>query len=365
MILSLLDNDLYKFTMQYAVFKKFKDKVAEYKLILRKEVLFSNTFYNTFKKGLDHLYNLSFSNSELSYIKQQLNASSDYIDYLRSYKFDKKNVFFDLKNGNFELTIKGLWVDTILYEVPLMALISECYFDNKEITKYTISDKIDYINYGTFAEFGTRRRFSSHVQLNVIEHCCGHPNFIGTSNLHFAKLYNVNPIGTIAHEWYMAHGALYGYKEANTIAMNNWISVYNKLGLVLPDTFTTDKFLESYNKEYINLSDGVRQDSGDPVEFYNKIINHYEKNNIDLTTKKIMFSDALNLEKIANITKQCSGKINIGFGIGTYFTNDCGYTPLNMVIKLTKIDDKDCIKISDDTSKAIGIVKEISKCLEN
>ena len=193
--------------------------------------------------------------------------------------------------------------------------------------------------------------------------------FPGTSNVYLAFLYDLTPLGTEAHEWFMFHGAKYGFQQANELGLKHWSDVYQgDLGTALCDTFTTEAFLKSFNKKYAKLYDGVRQDSGDVYEFANKVIDHYKKLGIDPLSKTIIFSDSLDSEKAKEINHWCNGKIKCSFGIGTNLSNDVGVTPLNMVIKMTatKPTDEDgwipTIKLSDTAGKHTGDKKMIETC---
>jgi nicotinate phosphoribosyltransferase len=185
-------------------------------------------------------------------------------------------------------------------------------------------------------------------------------NFIGTSNVYLAYKYNLVPIGTHAHEWFMFHAAKYGFKMSNKLALENWVKVFRgDLGIALSDTFTSDAFFIAFDTKLAKLFDGVRQDSGDPIEFGYKIIDHYKKLNIDPKSKTIIFSDSLNPEKVREISKEFRGKIKVSFGIGTNLTNDVGAEPLNIVIKMTEALPEGrhwipTVKLSDSFGKYTG-----------
>jgi nicotinate phosphoribosyltransferase len=258
-----------------------------------------------------------------------------------------------------------------------MALISELYF---KMTSQKPCSRVDReknnknkamtfrMNGMHFADFGTRRRFSYEVQDEVISDFIGtfsKENFVGTSNVHLAHKHDIRPIGTHAHEWFSFHAAKFGYKTANAMAMEAWVNVFRgDLGIALPDTFTTDSFFRSFDRKFAKLYDGVRHDSGDPIEFAQKAMAHYESLGIDPKDKTIIFSDNLNVEKAIEIKNFCRGKIKCSFGIGTNFSNDVGVKPLNMVIKMTeaKPEGEDwipTIKLSDVEGKHTGDPKEI------
>jgi nicotinate phosphoribosyltransferase len=196
----------------------------------------------------------------------------------------------------------------------------------------------------------------------------GKGHLLGTSNVHLAMKHDIIPMGSVAHEWYSLHGALFGFKQANEAANEAWVKVYQgDLGTALPDTFTSDVFLKSFNTKYAKLFDGVRQDSGKPLIFLNKFVEHYKKLRINSLFKMVLFSDNLKkIEQISEIHDECKGKINDRYGIGTWFSNDVGVKPLNMVIKLVacNFDGEwiDTVKLSDDEGKNTGKSEVVSLC---
>ena len=222
------------------------------------------------------------------------------------------------------------------------------------------------------ADFGTRRRYSFDIQKEMVEDLNNRMTkglFVGTSNVYLAYLFNLTPIGTEAHEWFMFHAAKYGFQIATELSLKHWADVYNgSLGTALADTFTTEAFLKGFSMRYAKLYDGVRQDSGDVYEFAEKMINHYKKLGIDPLSKMIVFSDSLDPEKAKDINDWCRGKIKCSFGIGTNLSNDVGAIPLNMVIKMTAVkpssDDEwiPTIKLSDVSEKHTGDSKMIEVC---
>jgi nicotinate phosphoribosyltransferase len=229
-----------------------------------------------------------------------------------------------------------------------MAMISELYFkmsaqqifEESKIIEIAKEKATQFNLLGiSVADFGTRRRYSFENHNRIINtlKTYGKPSIMGTSNIYFAKKYDLIPIGTHAHEWFMFHAAKYGYKMANKLALEHWVRVYRgDLGIALSDTFTTDVFFRSFDTKFAKLFDGVRQDSGDPIIFAEKTIEHYKNLRIDPLAKTIIFSDGLNPQSVEEIAKFCRNKIKISFGIGTNFTNDVGVTPLNIVIKIVE-----------------------------
>ena len=281
------------------------------------------------------------------------------------------------EGSDLKVTVEGHWYRTILWEVPLLSIISELYYQLTNATAWTDAQVIAntrekellYKELGVvFAEFGTRRRHSYHVHDIVMRTLLeGYGStFIGSSNVHFAMKYKVKPIGTHAHEWFMFHAAEYSYKMANALSLEHWVDVYRgDLGVALSDTYTTDVFFKQFDKKFSKLFDGVRHDSGDPIVFAEKTIAHYKKMGIDPLSKYIIFSDGLNPKKVQAITEACKGKIGISFGIGTDLTNDVGLRPMNIVMKLTEVLTSDdewvpTVKLSDEPNKHTGDPKMIA-----
>ena len=381
-IKSILDNDFYKFTMQNAVLQLFLDLKVRYRLHIREAVDFPLGFEIEVKNHVEMMEKLSLTKDEKEYLKNSYSElmSDFYFDFLENYRFnpDEVNIFIDEEN-HLQLEIEGLWLNTILWEVPLMAIISELYFlkTGQEIDIYNeiITDndleKCRIINKNKLkiSEFGTRRRYSfaNHERIIGLLKINTGENLTGTSNVYFAFQNNLKPIGTLAHEWFMVHAALYGYLNANRTALENWLQIYNgKLGIALSDTYTTDNFLINFNKNFADKFAGVRQDSGNPFDFAEKIINKYKSHHIEPLSKTIVFSDNLNIETAAKINTFCHGRINAMFGIGTNLTNDIGVKPLNMVIKISsvKIDKKwiDTVKLTDDSGKESNNSEETENC---
>jgi nicotinate phosphoribosyltransferase len=293
-----------------------------------------------------------------------------YLDFLGGYRYDPAEVTIKQAGDKVDVFIEGYWYRTILWEVPILSLISENFYQLQELKRESDEEvmqktktKIEaYGNLGvTIAEFGTRRRHSFEVQNLVVKVLKERgKTFVGTSNVHLARVHDTKPIGTHAHEWFMFHAAKYGFKMANTMALEHWIDIYRgDLGIALSDTFTTDEFYEVFDKKFAKLFDGVRHDSGDPILFAEKTIEHYKNLGIDPLTKTIIFSDGLNYEKVKTITNACRQRVGLSFGIGTNFTNDAGPKPMNIVIKMTEALPQSepwtpVVKLSDEPAKYTG-----------
>ena len=381
-IKSIIDNDFYKFTMQFGVTKLYPDVMARYKFINRGEHQFPEGFAEELQKEINAMASLALTKDEKDFFTTNCPyLSPAYLDFLQGYRYDPNEVKITQNGADVEVHVEGYWYRTILWEVPILCLISEVFYkltnaqriSNEEITKRT-SDKVDLYNRlgVTVAEFGTRRRHSYEVHDVVMKELTNHKgkSFVGTSNVHFAHKYNVKPIGTHAHEWFMFHGARYGFKIANSISLDRWVKVYyGDLGIALTDTYTSDVFFGQFDKKLSKLFDGVRHDSGDPIEFGEKTIAHYEKMGINPLFKTIIFSDGLNSEKVEMITKAFKGRIGLSFGIGTNLTNDTDLKPMNIVMKLTEISSIDIkwtgvVKLSDEKNKHTGTPRMIALAKE-
>lgn len=379
---SILDNDFYKITMQNAVVKLFPSSVVKYEFINRGKHQFPEGFDVALREAVNKMAELRLTKEEKKFMARTCPyIDLPYLDFLEGYHYDPSEVKIQQDGTELSVIVEGLWYRTILWEVPLLSLISELHYEmnhmerdsNEVVMKRTLDKAESLNNLGvTFAEFGTRRRHSYKVQNLVMEALTKNKlsTFIGSSNVHFAMKYGVKPIGTHAHEWFMFHAAEYGFKMANQLALEHWVDVYRgDLGVALSDTYTTDVFFQQFDKKFAKLFDGVRHDSGDPLEFADKTIAHYEKHGINPLFKYIIFSDGLNLEKVEEITNYCNGKIGISFGIGTNLTNDVGLKPMNIVMKLIGVQSINkewipTVKLSDEHGKYTGDPKMIELAKE-
>ena len=379
---SILDNDFYKITMQNAVVKLFPNEKVKYSFINRGKHHFPKGFDAELRKAVNAMAEMKLTKEEKEYLRITCPyLDLPYLDFLAGYHYDPSEVSIVQTENDLEVTVVGEWYRTILWEVPLLALISELHYvmngmerDSDHTVVQNTLEKADELNElgVNFAEFGTRRRHSYQVHDLVVNALTQNKSskFTGSSNVHFAMKYGVKPIGTHAHEWFMFHAAEYGFKMANALSLEHWVDVYRgDLGVALSDTYTTEVFFEQFDKKFAKLFDGVRHDSGDPIEFAEKTIEHYQKHGINPLFKYIIFSDGLNLEKVAEITNACKGKIGISFGIGTNLTNDVGVKPMNIVMKLIAAQSVNgewipTVKLSDEHGKYTGDPKMIELAKE-
>ncbi|MGB9938971.1 nicotinate phosphoribosyltransferase [Methanosarcina sp.] len=381
MIKSILDNDLYKFTMQLAVLELFPKAEAEYRFTNRGPQRFSAEFVEELERFIgEEISKLALTEEEYNWLSEHCPYLKPmYLEYLKNFRFKPDEVKICLtEEKDLDIRIKGPWHSTILWEIVLMAAVSELYFTTIEKEWKGDSENCTYesvlaayeskiLEMGRalekynclFSEFGTRRRRSSELHDHVMKTLTEIKTLMGTSNVYFAKKYGLKAIGTVGHEWIMGTSALVGLRYANRFAFENWVEVYNgDLGIALTDTFGSKAFFKDMDLKLSKIYDGFRHDSGDPYDFVDTVIEHYRKMGIDPMKKLIVFSDALNTDTAIRLKKYCEGKINCSFGIGTSLTNNSDFfresPPLNMVIKLHSIDGIPVVKLSDSAEKETG-----------
>lgn len=376
-IKSILDTDLYKITMQQAVLELYPNAQVEYRFKNRGPHRFNENMLEELRRHIQAMETLRMSPQEEEYISSLSFFKPSYVEYLKNYKFNSSEVsLFLTEDNDLDIKINGLWHSAIMWEVPLMALISELYFSQISPSWMNESlhglgpvlglskEKADRLskNNVSFADFGTRRRRSRSVQESVVAIMAKSKSFVGTSNVKLAIDMNLNPIGTMAHEFISGVAALDSINRANYYALHKWQQVYNgDLGIALTDTYGTESFFRDFDAYLSKLYDGVRHDSGDPFVFGEKVIEHYKQNKIDPMSKTVVFSDGLDTDLAIKLNDYFANKIKVSFGIGTHFSNDFPEyeKPLNMVIKLWKADEKPVVKLSENPGKAMGEEKAI------
>lgn len=390
MIHSLLDTDLYKFTMAQAVLHQFPGVEVEFKFACRNhdpnELL---NMEHELRLQIEELGELRTTSSELDFLGSLRFIKPDFVDFMRGYHLNPTNVFVTRKDGALDIRVRGSWLQTIFWEVPLLALVNELFFkrtmsqrrrdeaEDEGVRRLTSKIALvrRYKDEGIpikFCDFGTRRRWSSEWHERVVTafktHCP--ENFVGTSNVYLAKELQLTPIGTMAHEWLQAGQALTAVRESQRFMLDAWVKEYRgDLGIALSDVVGIDAFLRDFDLYFAKLYDGVRHDSGDPFTFGEKVITHYNALKIDPKTKTLVFSDNLDLPKAENIWRAFHDRIGVSFGIGTNLTNDMGVKPLNVVIKMVSCNGQPVAKLSDSPGKMmcederyVNFLRGIFKC---
>lgn len=370
---SLLDTDAYKLHMQQAIFHQYPDieAVAEFHCRSEEDL---RPYCQEIQDHINRLAGLSFTGEEIAYLSTLSFFKEDYLEYLKSFQLKSEQVHIDASGDQLAITITGKWLDIILWEVPLLAIICEIrckhlYPDaSSDDALAQLKGKLDQfyhraseegIDLDAFAlvDFGTRRRFSKDVHHHVVDYLKTNvAEFKGTSNYHLARTRGLTPVGTQAHEWFQAHQQLSGeLADSQQLALNRWLQEYpDSLGIALTDCINMDAFLRDFDLRLSERFIGLRHDSGDPIAWGEKAIAHYEALGIDPKTKSLVFSDSLTLDKALTIYKHFAHRINISFGIGTQLTCDLpGVKTLNIVLKLTECEGRPVAKISDEPGKSI------------
>lgn len=365
-ISSLLDTDAYKLNMQQAIFHHYPDvKVAaEFHCRSDENLAGLKTQIEAEVRAIAHL---AFTEDEISYLSSLDIYQQDYLNFLRHFSLNADQVKISINDNQLAIVIEGSWIDVILWEVPLLAIICELrsrqQYPNAQLSqainllsgKLTDLEKVD--NSFSFVDFGTRRRFSKAVHHAIVDKLVeSSPHFFGTSNLWLAKKHNIPVVGTQAHEWFQAHQQLAGeLSSSQQLALHRWLHEYpDKLSIALTDCINMDAFLNDFSLYLSQQFTGLRHDSGDPIIWGEKAISHYQKLGIDPLTKTLVFSDSLTLKKAMSIHQHFLGRINTSFGIGTQLTCDLpNVKTLNVVIKLISCNGKPVAKISDEPNKSI------------
>ena len=374
-ITSLLDTDLYKFSMGQAISHQFSDYKTTWSFKCRNEdVHFTKEMVEEITGQIKAYCELQFTEDELAYIDNITWMKGSYVDFLRLWKprFADFEITTDSPCG---LTIdtRGTWLNTSMYEIATLAIVNEVYFrmayDYDDLLA-SFQEKLDRkiqklidgeYTIGAFSEFGLRRRLSGEAQdyavRKLAEASYENSTFVGTSNVYLAKKYHLKPVGTMAHEWIMCVGQgnhKHNPAYSNWYALDAWVKEYGVLnGTALTDAITTDCFLKDFQLTYATLFSGVRHDSGDPYEWGDKMIAHYQSLGIDAASKTLLFSDSLDFDRATSLYRYFSGKAKVAFGIGTYISNDTKVPPLNIVMKTTMCNGMDVAKISDIMGKGM------------
>lgn len=366
-ITSLLDTDLYKLTMQQAVWGQFPQATVEYVFRCRDTHIDLIPFAEEIRTEIQALTELRFTPDELAYLSTVRFFKPGYIEALQDFRLNPSHVHISTEGG-FSLRITGNWFQTILFEVPVLAIINEVYFRRTQPDAIHRSSegydrlkrKIELISASTrplrIIEFGTRRRYSQEWQERVVATLKQEVPIplIGTSNVALAKKFDLKPFGTMAHEWLQAGQAFVHVADSQAFALKAWMQEYRgDLGIALSDVITMDAFLHDFDRLFSKAYDGARHDSGDPFVWGEKLIAHYEQFGIDSRQKTAVFSDSLTIPRCIGLAERFEGRIRTMFGIGTNLTNDLGFPALSIVIKMTRCNNRPVVKISDESGKTL------------
>ena len=372
-ITSLLDTDLYKFTMMQAVLHQFPSAQVSYKFKCRNTGINLAPYVQEIRDEIRSLCSLQFQDAELTWLRSLRFIKSDFVDFLGLFRLNEKYIQISaLPNGEIDISIQGPWLHIILFEIPVLAIVNEVYFRNTQQVpdflegRKRLDQKVQALHAERLsdlkiADYGTRRRFSKswHEELlRVLISKLGtgaSGQFAGTSNALFAMKLGLTPLGTMAHEYLQACQALGPrLRDSQVFGFETWAREYRgDLGIALSDVYGIEPFLRDFDMYFCKLFDGARHDSGDPFTWGERMIEHYRKNRVDPLTKTLIFSDGLTVEKIIALYQQFRGRCQLAFGIGTNLTNDLGYEPLQIVIKMTECNGQPVAKLSDTPGKGM------------
>ena len=374
-ISSLLDTDLYKFTMMQVVLHQFPGAEVEYRFQCRNAgapgVQDLAPHVNEIRAEIRTLCNLRFQDAELAYLKTMRFIKSDFVDFLALFRLNEKYVSVTAQpSGEIEVSIRGPWLHTILFEIPVLAIINEVYFRNTQNHadlaegRRRLDTKIgqlqaDGLRELKIADYGTRRRFGREWHEEVLRTLASRlgkgvlGQFAGTSNVLFAMKLGLTPLGTMAHEYLQACQALGPrLRDSQVFGFESWAKEYRgDLGIALSDVYGMSAFLRDFDLFFCKLFDGARHDSGDPFNWGERMLAHYVKNRVDPKSKTLIFSDGLTVPRTIELYQQFRGRCQLAFGIGTNLTNDLGYEPLQIVIKMIRCNGQPVAKLSDTPSK--------------
>jgi nicotinate phosphoribosyltransferase len=373
---SLLENDLYKFTMWQALLHGHPAAEAEYRFVCRNTPRFPLAqLIPALEEELQHLCSLSFTEAELGYLRSLRFLKPDFVDFLSVFRFQRR--FLELRADGDKLVIvaKGPIVHVMGFEIFVLYLVSELYFRQlggvvaaEQVASERLAQKLSLLRSHEaelrgadqpfqFFDFGLRRRYSRALQEQVVSRLLdGVPSYFrGTSNVLLAQKLGITPIGTMAHEYLQAYQAFgFRLRDFQKAALEGWVQEFRgDLGIALTDVVGMDAFLNDFDLYFAKLFDGLRHDSGDPVAWGEKAIAHYQKLRIDPRTRRLVFSDGLDVPRAIELFQHFKGRVQTGFGIGTNLTNDTGETPLNLVMKLVACNGQPVAKLSDAPGKTL------------
>ena len=369
---SLLDTDLYKFTMMQVVLHHFPGAQVEYVFKCRTEGVDLAPHAGEIRARIAELCELRFSDDELAYLRGLRFMKSDFVDFLGLFHFNEKYIKIEgsAQPPGLEISIRGPWLHTIMYEIPVLAIVSEVYFRRTQANpdlaegRRRLAAKVELVRglepelLFKVSDFGTRRRFSRAWHDEIIGTLKRDmpARFAGSSNVWLAMKHGVTPLGTMAHEYMQACQALGPrLRDSQVFAFDVWAKEYRgDLGIAIADTYGTDAFLRDFDMYFCKLFDGARHDSGDPFAWGERLIAHYRRNRVDPRTKTLIFSDQLSFPLAIDIARRFDGRALTSFGIGTNLTNDLGYGSINVVIKMTECNGQPVAKVSDAPGKTVS-----------
>ncbi len=371
-ISSLLDTDLYKFTMMQSVLHQFPGAKAEYRFRCRTPDVDLRPYVPAIRSEIEALCSLRFSEDELEFLRGLRFIKSDFVDFLGLFHFNQKYISVSNSpkdNGEIDITVQGPWLHTIMFEIPVLAIVNEIWFRETQPEpdyaegRRRLNEKLALITEHPdlrgmkIADYGTRRRFSKkwHEEVLLTARAQLGDHLAGTSNVMFAMEHGLTPLGTMAHEYLQAAQALGPrLRDSQTFALEMWAREYRgDLGIALSDVYGFDAFLRDFDMYFCKLFDGARHDSGDPFEWGERMIRHYEQNRVDPKSKTLVFSDALTFPLMIELYLRFRDRIKLSFGIGTNLTNDLGYQPLQIVLKMVRCNDQPVAKLSDAPEKTM------------
>ena len=376
---SLLDQDFYKFSMQQFFHYYENDAVAKYRFVCRTPNIDFTDCFAEIKEELLSVCDVVYQETELAYMSKIKYMKPNYIRFLSGFRLRKEDITINLlADGKLDICVEGPMIYAMMWEMPILCIVNEVYFRHKcgdvevakrEGTRRFMLKREMIKNFFKetgimvyFIEFGTRRRFSMEWQRRInlmLKQMVGF--YQGTSNVLFSMENGTVPKGTMAHEAQQAFLGFTAMDKALPLFLHRWLNFYEgAFGTALTDTFTTDYFLSKFNGTFARAFDGLRQDSGDPMEWTHKIVAHYNKLGIDPASKLLIYSDGLNIPTVLDIALKTKG-LKVSFGIGTNWTNDVGYEPLNIVVKMVECNGMPTIKISDSAGKCICEDDEFKK----
>jgi nicotinate phosphoribosyltransferase len=373
-IQSLLDTDLYKFTMWQTMLHRHPQAQAEYRFVCRNTPAFPLAdLLPEVNAQLDHLCSLSFQEDELAYLGALRYIKPDFVDFLRIFRFQRRFIQAVADGPTLRIVAEGPQVHVMAFEIYVLAIVNELYFRRADQAaavaegRRRLNAKIELLeSLGRevthrhpfeFFDFGVRRRFSRAWHAEVVETFKTRvpQYFKGTSDVRLAQQLDLVPIGTMAHEYLQSYQAFdVRLRDFQRLALENWVQEYRgDLGVALTDVVGMDAFLADFDLYFAKLFDGLRHDSGDPVVWGEKALAHYAKLRIDANTKRLTYSDGLDLPEAFRLYRHFADRVQLGFGIGTNLSNDVGLQPLNIVMKLTRCNGQPVAKLSDSPGKTL------------